>query len=98
MLRRGCPGPPETRRWEPVKSHCVNGFAGGPTVAWSSGSVVIATGATNTAVTDAGRKRADNKRGPPTEGIRQIGAILHAKQSVSVSTSKGQSFYGFEDR
>ena len=29
MPSRGCPVPPEGRRWGPAKSHCVNGFAGG---------------------------------------------------------------------
>ena len=71
MLGRGCSGPPEARRWEPVKSHCVNGFAGGPTVAGCSGSAVIVTGATNTAVSAAGAKRAANKRGPPTGNTRK---------------------------
>ena len=61
---RACPaesrlsGPPERPRWGPPKSHCVNGFAGGRTVAGCSGSVLIVTGATNTAGTGASRPRA----------------------------------------
>ena len=54
MPSRGCPVPPEGRRWGPAKSCCVNGFAGGPTVVWCSGSAVIVTGATNTAAHDPG--------------------------------------------
>ena len=48
MLCRGCSGPPKTPPWGPMRNHCVNGFAGGSTVAGCSGSAVIVTGATNT--------------------------------------------------
>ena len=49
-----------------MKSHCVNGFAGGPTVAGPSGSAVIVTGATNTAASDAGAQRSCNNTAPHT--------------------------------
>ena len=73
MPSRGCPVPPEGRRWGPAKSHCVNGFAGGPTVAWCSGSVVIVTGATNTAATAADGKRNGANGGPPTGDTSKAG-------------------------
>ena len=78
MLCRGSSGPPETLRWEPMKNHCVNGFAGGSAVAGCSGSAGIVTGATNTAVTAAGRRRARYKSGPPdgnTSTARRDGTI-----------------------
>ena len=78
LLCRGGSGPPETPPWGPMKNHCVNGFAGGSAVAGCSGSAVIVTGATNTAVSDAGRKRAGNKFGPPsvnTSEARRDGTI-----------------------
>ena len=68
MPSRGCPLPPEGRRWGPAKSPYGGGSAGGPAVAWCSGSVVIVTGGTNTAASAAGRKarrrqrRAANRR------------------------------------
>ena len=71
MLRRGCSGPPKTPPWGPMRNHCVNGFAGGSTVAGCSGSAVIVTGATNTAVSAAGRERAGNKFGPPSGNTRK---------------------------
>ena len=51
MPSRGCPLPPEGRGWGPAKIPCGGGSAGGPAVAWCSGSAVIVTGATNTAAT-----------------------------------------------
>ena len=48
-----------------MRNHCVNGFAGGSTVARCSGSAGIVTGATNTAVTAAGREGALYKSGLP---------------------------------
>ena len=73
MPSRGCPVPPEGRRWEPAKSHCADGFAGGPTVARCSGSAVIETGATDTAATDAARKRDGNNGGPLTGDTSKAG-------------------------
>ena len=78
MTGRGCPVPPEGRRWGPAKSSCVNGFAGGPAVAWCSGSAVIVTGATGIAASAAGGKRGGNNGGPPTGGTskaRKAGSI-----------------------
>ena len=78
QLCRGGSGPPETRQCGPVKSYYVNGFARGPAVSGSSGSAVIVTGATNTAVSVAGRRHAANKRGPPggaTSEARRDGMI-----------------------
>ena len=54
-----------------MRNHCVNGFAGESAVAGCSGSAVIVTGATNTAVSAAGAKRAANKRGPPSVNTRK---------------------------
>ena len=68
MLSRGCPVPPEGRGWGSAKSSCVNGFAGGPAVAWCSGSAVIVTEATGIAASAAGGKRGGNNVGPPTGG------------------------------
>ena len=73
MVSRGCLVPPEGRRWGPAKSHCVNGFAGGPIVAWCSGSAVIVTGATNTAASDADRKRDVGNFGLPTGDTSKAG-------------------------
>ena len=78
MPSRGCPVPPEGRGWGPAKSHCVNGFAGGPAVVWCFGSAVIVTGATDTAASAAGGKRGGNNGGPPTGGTskaRRAGSI-----------------------
>ena len=72
MPSRGCPVPPEGRRWGPAKRHCVNGFAGGPTVARCFGSVVIVTGATDTAACAADRKRAPYP-GSPVAPCRAAG-------------------------
>ena len=46
MGSRGCRVPPEGRGWGPAKSPYGGGSAGGPAVAWCSGSVVIVTGGT----------------------------------------------------
>ena len=73
MTSHGCPVPPQGWRWGPAKSHCVNGFAGGPTVAWCSGFAVIVTGATDTAASAAGKKRGGNNGGPPTGGTSKAG-------------------------
>ena len=81
MRRRGCPVRRKGGDWGTPKSHCVNGFAGGRTVAWRSGSVLIVTGATNTAGTDAGGKRAGNNGVPPT------GATSKAGRDVSITAT-----------
>ena len=73
MPSRGCPLPPEGRGWGPAKSPCGGGSAGGPAVAWCSGSVVIVTGGTNTAASAAGGKRGGNNGGPPTGGTSKAG-------------------------
>ena len=73
MPSRGCPLPPEGRGWGPAKSPCGGGSAGGPAVAWCSGSVLIVTGGTNTAASAAGRKRGANNGGTPTSGTRKVG-------------------------
>ena len=78
MTGRGCPVPPQGRGWGPAKSFCAGGFAGGPVVARCSGSVVIATGATGIAASDAGEKPGGNKGGMPTGGTskaRKAGSI-----------------------
>ena len=78
MTGRGCPVPPQGRGGGPAKSSCVNGFAGGPAVARCSGFVVIATGATGIAASDAGEKPGGNNGGPPTGGTskaRKAGSI-----------------------
>ena len=78
MTGRGCPVPPQGRGGGSAKSSCVNGFAGGPAVARCSGFVVIATGATGTAASDAGEKPGGNKGGTPTGGTskaRKAGSI-----------------------
>ena len=62
MPSRGCPLPPQGRGWGPAKSPCGGGSAGGPAVAWCSGSVVIVTGGTNTAASAAGGKRGGANR------------------------------------
>ena len=49
------------------------GSAGGPAVAWCSGSVVIVTGGTNTAASAAGGKRGGNNGGTPTGGTSKVG-------------------------
>ena len=66
------PAPPEGRPWEPLKSHCANGFAGGPAVAGCSGSAVIVTGTTNSATNDADGKCAGNNCGPPTGNTLKV--------------------------
>ena len=71
-----------------MKSHCVNGFAGGPTVAWRSGSVLIATGATNTAGTDAGGKRVGDSGGPPTGGTSKAGRDASITATASGPTGR----------
>ena len=61
-----------------MKNHCVNGFAEGSAVAGCSGSAVIVTGATNTAVSAAGREGARYKSGLPggnTSEARRDGTI-----------------------
>ena len=68
MTGRGCPFPPIGRGWGPAKSSCADGFARVSAVAWCSGSVAIATGATGIAATDAGEKSGGNKGGTPTGG------------------------------
>ena len=73
MPSRGCPLPPEGRAWGPAKSPYGGGSAGGPAVAWCSGSVVIVTGGTNTAASAAGGKRGGNNGGPPTGGTSKAG-------------------------
>ncbi len=73
MPSRGCPLPPEGRGWGPAKSPCGGGFAGGPAVAWCSGSAVIVTGGTNTAASAAGRKRGGANGGPPTGNTSKVG-------------------------
>ena len=73
MPSRGCPLPPDGRGWGAAKIPCVNGSAGGPDVAWRSGSVVIVTGGTNTAASAAGRKRGGNNGGTPTGGTSKVG-------------------------
>ena len=57
MTSRGGPRPPIGRGWGPARSSCGGGFAGVLAVARCSGSVVIATGATGTAASDAGKKK-----------------------------------------
>ena len=66
-------GLPEGRRWGTAKSHWVDGFAGGSTVAWCPGSVLIVTGVTNTAGTDAGGQRDGDNDGPPTGATSKAG-------------------------
>ena len=73
MGSRGCPFPPEGLGRRPAKSRYVNGSAGGPAVAWCSGSVVIVTAAINTAASDAGGKRGGNNGGTPTGGTSKAG-------------------------
>ena len=73
MGSRGCRVPPEGRGWGPAKSLYGGGSAGGPAVAWCSGSVVIVTGGTNTAASAAGGKRGGNNGGPPTGGTSKAG-------------------------
>ena len=73
MPSRGCPLPPEGRGWGPAKSPYGGGSAGGPAVAWCSGSVVIVTGGTNTAASAAGGKRGGANGGPPTGGTSKAG-------------------------
>ena len=73
MPSRVCPLPPEGRAWGPAKSLCGGGSAGGPAVAWCSGSVVIVTGGTNTAASAAGGKRGGANGGPPTGGTSKVG-------------------------
>ena len=73
MPSRVCRVPPEGLGWGPAKSPCGGGSAGGPAVAWCSGSAVIVTGATNTAASAAGGKRGGNNGGPPTGGTRKAG-------------------------
>ena len=80
MPSRGCPLPPEGRGWGPAKSPCGGGSAGGPAVAWCSGSVVIVTGAPilrralpaeSAAATTAGRQpAAPAKLGRPARSPR----------------------------
>ena len=65
MTARGCPLPPIGRGWGPARNSCADGFAGVLAVARCSGSVVIVTGATGTAATDAGRKSAVNRGRTP---------------------------------
>ena len=73
MPSRGCPLPPEGRGWGAAKSPYGGGSAGGPAVAWCSGSVVIVTGGTNTAASAAGGKRGGANGGPPTGGTSKVG-------------------------
>ena len=73
MGSRGCPLPPEGRGWGPAKIPYGGGSAGGPAVAWCSGSVVIVTGGTNTAASAAGGKRGGNNGEPPTGGTSKVG-------------------------
>ena len=73
MRRRGCPVRRKGGDWGTPKSHCVNGSAGGPAVAWCSGSAVIVTGGTNTAASAAGGKRGGANGGPPTGGTSKAG-------------------------
>ena len=73
MPSRVCPLPPEGREWGPAKSPYGGGSAGGPAVAWCSGSVVIVTGGTNTAASAAGGKRGGANGGPPTGGTSKAG-------------------------
>ena len=73
MPSRGCRVPPEGRGWGPAKSPYGGGSAGGPAVAWCSGSVVIVTGGTNTAASAAGGKRGGANGGPPTGGTSKAG-------------------------
>ena len=68
MTARGCPLPPQGRGWGPARSSCAAGFAGVLAVARCSGSAAIATGATGTAASDAGKKHSGNKGGTPTGG------------------------------
>ncbi len=56
MPSRVCRVPPEGRGWGAAKSPCGGGSAGGPAVAWCSGSAVIVTGGTNTAASTAKAK------------------------------------------
>ena len=73
MPSRGCPLPPEGRGWGAAKSPYGGGSAGGPAVAWCSGSVVIVTGGTNTAASAAGGKRGGANGGPPTGDTSKAG-------------------------
>ena len=73
MPSRGCPVPPQGRGRGAAKSPCVNGFAGGPTVARCSGSAVIVTGATDTAASAADSKHGGNKGGVPTGDTSKAG-------------------------
>ena len=73
MPSRVCPLPPEGRAWGPAKIPCGGGSAGGPAVAWCSGSAVIVTGGTNTAASAAGGKRGGANGGPPTGGTSKAG-------------------------
>ena len=73
MPSRGCPLPPEGLGRRPAKSPYGGGSAGGPAVAWCSGSAVIVTGGTNTAASAAGGKRGGNNGGPPTGDTSKAG-------------------------
>ena len=73
MTARGCPLPPIGLGLELARSSCADGFAGVPAVAWCSGSVAIATGATGIAASDADKKNGGNRRGTPTGGTSKAG-------------------------
>ena len=68
MTARGRPLPPQGRGRGPARGSCAAGIAGALAVAGCSGSVVIVTGATGTAASDAGKKHSGNKGGTPTGG------------------------------
>ena len=84
MPSRGSPVPPQGRGWGPAKSSCVNGFAGGPAVAWCSGSAVIVTGATDTAASATGGKRGDNRWGTYNQ-IREAGGQVRKGRAWDAS-------------
>ena len=95
MGSRGCPLPPEGRGWGPAKSPYGGGSAGGPAVAWCSGSVVIVTGGTNTAASAAGGKRGGAEKviaasGPTVEHVAGDRAYYRMSEDKIVLPEPGQ--------
>ena len=87
MGSRGCPLPPEGRGWGAAKSPYGGGSAGGPAVAWCSGSVVIVTGGTNTAASAAGRFEVSQDRQEQVEQRRlAAGQLREVGDDQSVVT------------
>ena len=92
MTDRGCPVPLQGRGWGPATNSYADGFAVGPAVAWCSGSVAIATGATGTAATGAGKKSGGNKGGTPTGGTskaRRDGSITATGNGITGNAAGG---------